>query len=177
MTNYPETQSAHVIASTGVSCYRALTDHAVAIGDNKQDKAWMPARAASYHPNKVYILFGLNDLCWGDQMSAQTYTGYYGRLVDSIRSQCPGAKIYIQSITPISAKAENSKDWPFDNARVNEFNAALKTMCAGKDLPYLDIASLFRGPDGKMTAGISDDGVHFRSKEYKMWFSYLLSHQ
>ena len=173
--SYDVMDKAAVVASIGASTYTALHNRQIAINGNKTDLAWMPERAAASHPKKIYLLFGLNDLCWGSEMSKSQFLQYYAALIGAVRSECPGAKIFIQSILPISASAENSRDFPFDNAKIDDYNIAIQGMCAQEGLTYLDVASVLRGPDGKLPANATDDGAHLRSREYTLWFGYLLS--
>jgi hypothetical protein len=34
-----------------------------------------------------------------------------------------------------------------------------------------------KGPDGKLPANESDDGIHLKSNEYPKWFAYLLANE
>lgn len=174
MVNFEEFNDADIVGGIGVSAYRAVTDHEVAINGKKSDTAYMPDRVAKYKPKKIYMMFGCNDLTWGDQMSEKKFIGYYTQLIDTLKEKCPDAKIYIQSIMPITAAMENKKNTPFDNKKVDQFNAGLKQLAAQKGAKYLDVASIVRGKDGKLPSGVSDDGIHLKAKEYKLWVQYLL---
>jgi lysophospholipase L1-like esterase len=173
---YNESAKAAVVGSIGASSYRALTCHSVAINGNKKDVGYLPDRVAAAHPKKVFMMFGSNDLEWGTQMPAKKFIGYYGKLIDAVHGRCPKATIYIQSILPITKAVQNTKAYPFDNKRVDQFNAAVKALCKTRGLSYLDVASVIKGPDGCMPANESDDGLHPRTKGYKAWFAYLATH-
>lgn len=172
--NYKEIGKAHVVGAIGVSSYRALNDHKVAINEKKSDIGYMPERVAAVKPKKIYMMFGVNDLCWGDQMTEKKFIGYYGGLLDLLKKDCPQAKIYVQSIMPITAAMENQKKTPFTNKKVDQFNSALKKLSAEKGCKYLDVASIVRGSDGKLPAGVSDDGIHLKYGKYKLWLKYLM---
>lgn len=177
MVNFDEFDEADIVGGIGVSAYRAVTDHSVAINGKKSDTAYMPDRVAKYSPKKIYMMFGCNDLTWGDQMTEKKFIGYYSQLIDTFKQKCPGAKIYVQSIMPVTAAMENKKGTPFDNKKVDQFNSALKQLAAEKGAKYLDVASIVRDADGKLPAGISDDGIHLKAKEYKLWVKYLLENK
>lgn len=177
MVNFDEFADADIVGGIGVSAYRAVTDHKVAINGKKSDTAYMPDKVASYKPKKIYMMFGCNDLTWGDQMTEKKFIGYYTELIDILKQKCPGAKIYIQSIMPITAEMEYKKNTPFGNKKVDQFNAALKQLAAEKDAKYLDVASIVRGKDGKLPAGVSDDGIHLKAKQYKLWVKYLIENK
>jgi lysophospholipase L1-like esterase len=172
--NYDYFSSDLLVTSIGASTYTAVTDHQMPINESKSDVGWMPDRIAAKDPKKIYLLLGSNDLGW---MSVSQYIDYYGQFIDLLEQKCPGVKIYVQSITPMCASVENSKDWPMDNEKIENYNAALKPMCITKGIKYLDIASVLKGPDGKLPADSSDDGVHLRTKEYKLWIDYLVSNE
>ena len=152
------------------------TSHMITINGNKKDTGYLPDRVAAAHPQKVYMMFGSNDLEWGAQMPPQKFIGYYGKLIDAVHSRCPKAKIYVESILPITRAVQNTKAYPFDNKRIDQFNAALRAMCRARNLSYLDVASAIKGPDGCLPANESDDGLHPRSAGYHTWFKYLASH-
>jgi lysophospholipase L1-like esterase len=175
--NVPEVENAHIVGGIGVSCYRALNDHKVSINGKKSDVGYMPERVAAANPKKIYMMFGVNDLCWGEQMSEKKFIGYYTKLVDLLKKDCPNAKIYIQSIMPITAEMENKKQTPFDNNKVDAFNSGLKTLSEQKGAKFLDVASIVRGADGKLPKGVSDDGIHLKYAKYKLWVNYLLENK
>lgn len=173
--NYEKMDKATVIASIGASTYTAYQNHQIVIDSNNKSTGWIPALVAAKQPKKIYIMFGSNDLGW---MTVSQYTEYYGHLIDYFTANCPGVIIYVQSILPIAARAENTSGpngWSFDNIKIDNYNTALRSFCASKGVRYLDVASVIKGPDGKLPDNVTDDGVHLRSAEYEKWFTYLLA--
>ena len=175
--NYELMDNAAIIGSTGASTYTAYTNHQIEIDEDKNTLGWIPGLVVQKHPKKIYMMFGSNDLGW---MPRDEYIQYYGSLIDYFKINCSDAILYVQSTLPISAKAENTSGpngWPFDNAKIDDYNAALRALCTAKGVRYLDVASVIKGPDGKLPADVTDDGVHLKSGEYKKWFTYLLANK
>lgn len=157
-----------VIASGGLAVSRALSTKL----KTESGSAKLLDALKAKNPAKVYILIGTNDL--QDLSSADEYASYYGKLLDALKTGLPSAKIYAQSILPVTANYE-AKHAKITNSRIDEFNEALKTVCGQKNAVYLDVASLFKGTDGKLPSASSTDGLNIRKKCYFTWLNYLSS--
>jgi lysophospholipase L1-like esterase len=161
---YDVMDDATVVANTGLSTYLALKSP---IKVNDSSMMFVDAIKAA-KPTKVYILLGSNDIIW---MTEDSYISDYGKLLDSIKSGCPNAKIYVQSIFPVTAAYEKK----VTNAKIDEYNSALMTLTSQKGLTYLNVASVLKGSDGKLPDNASDDGVHLKKAYYDKWFDYIAS--
>jgi Lysophospholipase L1 and related esterases len=154
-----------IIGKTSMTSYSAL-NNSYAIGGRTQT---VTAAAAATGPDSIYIELGSNDVTMG--RTPEKFTGYYGGLVDSLKSGCKGAKIYVQSVFPVSAAYEAKTG--VTNAKIDAYNEALRAMCAQKGVTYLDVASALKGPDGKLQPDLSYDGLHMKKSGYSLWLSYL----
>jgi lysophospholipase L1-like esterase len=125
---------------------------------------------AAADPEKIYVLLGGNDLTW---MSKSTYIDYYGQLIDILKNF--DAKIYVQSIFPVTASYENSRS--ITNEKIDDFNAALKSLCESKGVTYLNVASALKGSDGKLPSSGGTSGYNISRASYNIWFEYLLNHK
>ena len=65
---------------------------------------------------KVYIMLGLNELAWP---SVDSFIQRYGEVVDSVKSSQPGAKVFVQSILPVSAK-KTARHQSFNTPRIKK---------------------------------------------------------
>ena len=118
---------------------------------------------------KVYLLFGINELGWTNE---DAFISKYAALIEAVRATHPDAQIYVQSILPVGEKA--SKDKPYlTNSRIAEFNARLQKMAAEQSVYYLDVASAFQTP---LPEELSSDGIHLVRSGCETWRDYILSH-
>lgn len=121
----------------------------------------------------VYLLFGENELGW-------PYPGKfeeaYGSVIDAVRTRQPHAKIYIQSIFPLTAAASAQNADGANNQHVVEFNTLLRQLARQKGAVYLDVYSVLADGEGNLPAGSAPDGVHFTVKYDQLWVQYLKTH-
>lgn len=156
------------ICDNNMSAYSAL-NRKYTIGGKSRKVA---DAAAEKNPGAIYILLGTNDIAQG--YSAARYAEFYGEFIDDLKSRCPNAKIYVQSVFPVTA-AYDGKRLALNNEAVEKFNAALSKLCESKGVAYLDVASALKGSDGCLPKDASADGVHLKKAYYKKWVSYLES--
>lgn len=126
------------------------------------------------NPNKIYIMMGTNGFAW---MTKEKIIFDYSRLIDVIVRDNPQAKIYVQSILPVSKNKENS-DKRYSNSKINQINYLLMNLAGNKKIYYIDINSLLKNEDGYLSYKYTNksDGIHVNSDAYKLWFDYLCEH-
>ncbi len=119
---------------------------------------------------KIYIMLGLNEIGTGD---TQYFTDAYSEVVNRIRELQPDAIIYIQGIMHVTAK-KSDHDKYFNNARINERNAAISELADQKDIFYLDMNESVDDEDGNLDSTLTFDDVHLKASSYERWHQYLL---
>ena len=124
---------------------------------------------------KVYVMFGVNELGYGDD---QAFYDTYGQFLDQIRQLQPDAVLYLQSIIPVNEEVAKKYDGRayVTNAKITEYNTLLRQLAEEKQVVYLDLASALAGEDGVLPAEGTTDGVHFRKAWYQKWYAYLRAH-
>lgn len=120
---------------------------------------------------KVFIMLGLNDFCiypLDESMKNVKKT------VDAIKEKNPGAKIYIQSVTPVISAKERGK---FNNDSIDAFNSALRMTADECGCEFVDIAPLMKDSGGcfrdEYCSDPEDQGVHMNSTGSQAWIEYL----
>ena len=122
-------------------------------------------------PKVIFLLIGINDIGRGlpTAMSANNYR----RIVDRIRTVCPKAKLYIQSILPMNeriltaAYLKNKKD------KVIALNNEIKKIAAEYALTFVDLHEVFADAQGELYANMTIDGIHLRPSAYAKWVEFL----
>ena len=165
ISSYKLLDNAEVIADNGMSCYSALKNKISVDGNSV-----LPVTAAKQDdPSKIFILLGANDVTF---MSESTFTLYYGKLLDTLRQSCPNAKIYAQSIFPVTSSYEQ-KNSSVSNKKIDTFNQNLKQLCSKKSVPYVDIASALKSSDGSLSGKYANGGINITLGGYYVWLNYL----
>lgn len=119
--------------------------------------------------SRVYLLLGVNELGW-PYMSV--FKERYGEIVDEIKRLQPEAKIYVQSILPIT-KEKSDGDDIYNQANVEKFNQGIQEMCGEHGAVYLDVASALKNDAGYLPPGVSKDGVHLNHAYSIKWMNNL----
>lgn len=121
----------------------------------------------------VYLLFGENELGWE---GTKPFISAYEKVIDAVRSRQPHAKIYIQSIFPVSASVSAQNIENTNNARITEYNTQLKSLAAQKGAAYLDVDSTLSDKAGNLPSEAASDGIHPDKKYCELWADYLKTH-
>ncbi len=121
---------------------------------------------------KVYIMLGVNELGWS---SFDTFLKDYGKVVDDVKKYQPGARVYLQSILPVSAK-KSASTTIYTNEKIVHANQAIRRLAQEKKVKYLAVDSALRDASGALPEGASTDGVHLNAEYCKKWCEYLIAH-
>ena len=117
----------------------------------------------------VYIMLGTNDL---DCRTMDDAEKYYRNFIDVILEKCPGVRIVVQSVLPLTRKAclddhLDVRDW-------HTFNERLMALCEEKQVDYLDVASSLTGEDGYLVDALCGDGKgHLNAEGSAIWVRVL----
>ena len=98
---------------------------------------------------KVYIMLGVNELGWAYE---KVFIQKYGEVVDKVKELQPDAKIYVQSILPVT-KAKSDGDAIYNNTKISRYNELIEQMCREKGVTYLHVADAVGLDNGALPAG------------------------
>ena len=122
-------------------------------------------------PKVIFLLIGINDI--GRGLPTEVSANNYRRIVERIRTVCPKAKLYIQSILPMNeriltaAYLKNKKD------KVIALNNEIKKIAAEYALTFIDLHPVFADEQGELHANMTIDGIHLRPAAYAKWVEFL----
>lgn len=142
----------------GESFVLASEDASVAGMDDAQMITNLEA-AAKQKPKVLFLMLGINDVTM-EGGSADTFEGNYRAFLERVTEKLPDAKIFVNSILPVTeeAAAETSA-----YANIPEYNKRLQALCKEAGAIYIDNDSLVKDEYYK------DDGTHMKKKFYKLW--------
>ncbi len=121
---------------------------------------------------KVYVMMGLNEVGWPD---VDSFISEYTSLLHQVERDCPEARIYVQSILPVSA-ARSSEGDSINNSNIRRFNEKIQEMAENNNWTYLNVWEAIADEDGELPSDAASDGVHFGPEYMEIWLRYLREH-
>ena len=122
-------------------------------------------------PSKVFLMIGHNTVAGDPNQPIGNFELQYGLLFKRMRQHLPGAKVYIQSLTPVSGHLV--EQYPNINARINEVNVLLKKLAAENRFEFLNTHPLMANEKGELRADYTADGLHPTEPGYLAWAAFL----
>lgn len=117
-------------------------------------------------PKKIFLMIGTNDLCFNRSIPATMKN--YNEILHILKTKLPHTQVYIESVLPF-----NDTIFPSNYLRTNEnikkLNVQIKALAQKYDYPYINMAPAFTGPDGRLPAAWTVDGLHLNEKGYAVW--------
>lgn len=118
-------------------------------------------------PDKVFILLGINDLA--RNFPVDLILKNYRKTVETICTQTPDTRIYIQSILPTNNDFSDFKNHQNKDPMIREVNEKLKIMAAELKVHFVDLYPHFLDGRGKLNTAYTNDGLHLTGPGYLRW--------
>ncbi|MEG0949084.1 MAG: GDSL-type esterase/lipase family protein [Bacteroidales bacterium] len=119
-------------------------------------------------PKKIFLLIGVNDLARGT--SIDTIANNIALVIDKIKQQTPGTKIYLQSVLPVTDEKNMFSGHTSRGAEIAPLNLLLQQIAVNKSITYIDLYTKFIDPEtGKLNVKYSNDGLHLLGAGYQYW--------
>jgi lysophospholipase L1-like esterase len=132
---------------------------------------------AKGRPKKIFLITGANDV--SHDLSVDSIVVLIDNLVKKIKKECPGSKLYLQSLLPINESFNRYKRLKGKTEMFSEINAELKTIARKERVTFINIYPLFLvggdadlnmpAKDQVMNPAISTDGLHLTEDGYAIW--------
>jgi len=120
-------------------------------------------------PAKIFIMIGVNDLAFG--VTVEQVLNNFQKIIERIQTVSKDTEIYIQSILPVNPDYPKFKNHTDKGEQILEVNANLKQLAKNKNVIFIDLYSLFAGPDNKLNPAYTNDGLHLTGSGYLVWKS------
>lgn len=114
------------------------------------------------NPKNIFILYGMNDLV--NFQNNEDFIMSYSNLIENIKKEVSEAHIYVQSVLPIASSAEDTS-LNLTNARIDEVNTMILSMCVEKNINYIDISKGLKANESLF----EPDGKHVKADFYNVW--------
>lgn len=118
----------------------------------------------------IIFFFGENELGWTNRTA---FTEEYAKVIETARSYCPDATIYLSAIPPVSEEASEKNEDNTNNASIQACNAEIEQIAEENGAVYVDAFSALADENGCLPADAAADGIH-PAKEYTEKWAELL---
>lgn len=154
-------------ASQGLNIGTAMTELVVTLDNGNLGTVVDGAAQRQY--DRIFIMFGINELGWP---YPENFVEKYVELIEAVKAVQPNAKIYIQSVLPVSYKAAEQNEI-FTNENIDAFNEYVKQAADRTGTIYLDINPYFKDETGSLPEDAAADGIHFVREYCLDWIDLL----
>ena len=118
----------------------------------------------------IIFFFGENELGWSNR---EAFIEEYTEVIETARSYCPDAVIYLSAIPPVSAEVSAQNENNTNNTSIQACNEEIKQIAADNDAVYVDAFAALAGGDGSLPDNAAADGIH-PAEEYTQKWAELL---
>ena len=136
-------------------------------GNTTEDILGRLPDAISGHPQKLFLMIGINDLIRGEDVPY--VFANYEKIVSEIRAKSPDTKIFLESVLPMDNAIAVQRFGTVDKQKIIDLNEKIKSLADGSNLIYIDLYPHFCGADDVLYAKFGKDGLHLNSHGYAVW--------
>ena len=114
----------------------------------------------------IIFFFGENELGWSNR---EAFIEEYTEVIETARSYCPDAVIYLSAIPPVSAEVSAQNENNTNNTSIQACNEEIKQIAADNDAVYVDAFAALAGDDGSLPDNAASDGIHPAEEYTQKW--------
>jgi lysophospholipase L1-like esterase len=122
-------------------------------------------------PAKVFILIGINDISRNIPDSIIVHN--YKRIIQTIKTQSPTTKIYMQTLLPVNNEFTQFKNHYNKDEHILWINDQIRQLGKQENITVIDLYPHFLNADKKLDKRYTMDGLHLNAEGYKLWASIL----
>lgn len=159
--------NSHFYCEKGINVSSAMTDAVFTLPDG--NKGNLRDALSQQQFQRVYVMFGANELGWPDP---QEFGLKYKEVIQTIQELQPQAKIYVQSILPVSQERTVSGGY-VNNVQIAKFNEVIFQMTLDTGTTFLPVGAALADEAGCLPEDASVDGVHPNQTYCIRWLEYL----
>lgn len=121
----------------------------------------------SGHPDKVFVLTGVNDI--SHNLSPDSIAAAMEALIATMKEISPSTRIYLQSMLPINNDFGRYRKLAGKEAVIVESNRLLEQVAERQSVTWIDLYAAFADDQGKLPAHLTNDGLHLLGEGYLVW--------
>lgn len=157
---------AKFLAATSMSAKRASENHTK--GDvcfmYRGKRVTLPDGVHEIGPERVFMMFGLNDLAVRDW---DEVLGYFAKIIDAILEKNPDVELIVEGVLPVRpAFYDKEPKWC-------DFNIGLEKLCGEKGVGYVSFAEELMDENGYLRAELAEGKAHLNIAGEDVWARFL----
>lgn len=157
--------NADYFATPGLSIY-SIPNTEIAIHDSEKISFEKLLEQKDY--GKIYLMLGMNELGYNFETTLERYRAF----VEDLQTKEPEAILYLCANMHVTiTRSEN--DEIFNNANINKINSEIEALAEEKNLPFLNVNTLFDDESGNLNEEYTSDDSHVLGKYYESWCEWL----
>lgn len=139
-------------------------------GDNTYGMKARIADVVSKKPKKIFLMMGINDV--GRGLPTAAILKNYEEIIETIRTESPKTKIYIQSVLPMNESRLAYDYLKGKESMVRALGEGAKAIADKYKLTYVDVKSVLAN-DYVLKEKYTADGIHLNTEAYIEWVKFL----
>ena len=122
-------------------------------------------------PAKIFILIGINDV--SRNIPDSLIINNYHRIIQRIKKETPGTKIYWQTLLPVNNNFTQFKNHYNKDEHILNINRHIKQLGIEYGIEVIDLYPHFLDEQNKLVKQFTEDGLHLNAEGYKVWAGIL----
>lgn len=123
------------------------------------------------HPQKVFILIGINDI--SRNIPDSVILKNYRKIIEEIQKGSPRTKIYFQTLLPVNNEFTQFKSHYNKDQHILWLNEQIKKFGKEEKITVIDLYPHFLNDQKKLDKKYTLDGLHLNAEGYKVWAGIL----
>lgn len=142
-------------------------------GDNTFGVLARLQSVVSCHPDKVFLLIGINDI--GRNLPVEVIADNYEKIINRFKKGSPKTTLYVQSVLPMNDDVLTAAYLKNKGHLIVQLNEKIKALAEKYNLVYINLHEIFNTGEGKLKPELTMDGIHIKPTAYVLWVNYLKS--
>lgn len=119
-------------------------------------------------PAKIFLLVGVNDI--SHHIPADSVLFLAGKVVERIRRESPGTKLYLQSLLPVNERKNRYKSMTGKAGVIREVNEGLRKLAKSYRIKFICLYPHFKEKGSEqLKPALTNDGLHINEEGYRIW--------
>lgn len=125
-----------------------------------------------YHPSKIFLMMGINDL--GENKPMAEIVQNYKAVVNKLVQQWPNVQLFLLSTLPIDQSRWKNRGLTAVNIEL--LNVFIKEITIQSNLSFIDMTPSFSDTYGSINSRLTSDGLHLNTHGYELWKQQIKPH-
>lgn len=122
----------------------------------------MKTSVYDYNAQKMFLLIGTNDLAHDKEIS--DIVDDIETILQKTQNHNPHTKLYVESVLPVTTKAEDGNR---SNQTIKELNQEIEALCKEMNVTYIPLYDAFLDKKGVLKEEYTKDGLHLSEEGYR----------